>query len=649
MKQAVILAGGKGTRLQERLNGLPKPLVDIAGKPLLEHQILLLKRFGYSEVLLLVNHRAEYIENYCASNNNWGIGIHCINEGVARGTAGAIFSAFDLLHEEFLVVYGDTMLEVDLQRFEEFHHSYPNADATLFVHPNDHPHDSDLVEINSTSLITAFHPYPHKEGSYFQNLVNAALYCLKRDALKPWKDTPGLLDFGKDIFPAMLGQWQILRAYNSPEYIKDCGTPKRLDKVTSDYVSGRIERSGLYRKQKAVFIDRDGVINKEVSHLNSPQQFELLPNVGKAIKRLTDSEFRTVVVTNQPVVARGECSPEALQEIHNKMESLLGQEGAYVDRIYYCPHHPDKGFEGEVTELKIQCDCRKPNIGMVKQASTELNIDTAESWIVGDTSVDMLTGERAGLHSILVETGYAGLDGRYGVVPNFIVPDLNAAAAFILDDFPKLIALCEKIGKQVNTRDFVFIGGLSRSGKSNFAGCLRHSLNHNGKRAVILQIDRWLHNEVDRGDGVEGRYNTKELADILSVLTKRKEAIVLELPIYDKLNRRVSISGSRLQIEPDDIVIVEGTIALLFADNLGVQNSHKWFVEIDENQRSERVLKEYRLRGFSDEEAQSILITRQQDELPFIMKSAEKASIRVALHIGEVTAPQITFQQQNSL
>ena len=242
MKQAVILAGGKGTRLSTRLAGLPKPLIDVCGKPLLERQIDLLKRYGYTHVFLLVNYGAQYIIDFCATFNNWGIRIDCVDDGEPLGTAGATLAILPRLEENFLVVYGDTMLDVDLARFENFHNSRPDADVTLFLHPNDHPQDSDLVDIDDQGQVCAFYPYPHYANSYYPNLVNAALYYVRRGALDPWRNTPGSLDFGKDIFPAMLKQGAVLLGYNSPEYIKDCGTPTRLDKVCTDLISGRIAR-----------------------------------------------------------------------------------------------------------------------------------------------------------------------------------------------------------------------------------------------------------------------------------------------------------------------------------------------------------------------------------------------------------------------
>lgn len=631
MTQAVILAGGKGTRLRERLGNLPKPLVDICGKPLLERQIELLKRYGYSRVLILVNHAAERIVEFCAARENWGLVIECIDDGEPRGTAGAILAVLDRLDEEFLVVYGDTMLEVDLQRLWAYHHARCDADATLFLHPNDHPQDSDLVEIDDDGRILGFHPYPHDPQRYYPNLVNAALYYMRRSALGPWRNAPGLLDFGKDIFPAMLARRCVLLGYNSPEYIKDCGTPARLDKVCVDVASGRLERASLSVKQRAVFLDRDGTINREVSHLSRKEQFELLPGVEEAIKRLNVSEYRTLVVTNQPVVARGDCTGRELRQIHNKMETLLGLAGAYVDRIYVCPHHPDKGYAGEVAELKVDCDCRKPKTGLVECAVEELNIDLASSWLVGDTSVDVLTARRAGLRSILVETGFGGLDRRHWVTPDYIVPDLSAAVAFILDEYPNMQMICQSLMASIGSGDIVFLGGLSRSGKSNFASCIRQFLQEQGCGAVVLAVDRWLRNAEERDEGVLGRYSLDELREIIRRLSRRSTAVELHVPAYDKVSRKRIDDAEHLSIGPDDVLIVEGTIALNLMDAAENQKAHGWYVDIDETERRRRVLQEYALRGFNREEAEDIYHSRERDESPMIRESYMFASRRIAL------------------
>jgi len=429
--QLVVVAGGKGSRLRDRLGDLPKPMARIGGRPLLEHQILLAKRCGINSIVLLVGYGADKIREYFGDGSRWSVNIVYHPESAPLGTAGAVLDALDDLEEHFLVMYGDTMLNVDLDRFHKAHLD-AGAPVSLLVHPNDHPHDSDLVELDEEDRIRCFHPYPHSTNQYLANLVNAALYMIDRRSLESYSGSTAFPDFGKHFFPHLLGKGVPLHGYRSREYIKDAGTPERLDRVIADFESGRIERGSLTTSAAAVFVDRDGTLNREVSHLRSPDQLELLDAVPEAIRKLNSAGRPVVVITNQPVIARGECSEIVLHEIHNKLETELGLRGAYLDAIYYCPHHPDGGYEGERPELKIKCSCRKPAIGLIEQAARDLNLDLSRSWLIGDTSRDIETARNAGLRSILVQTGYEGRDGAYSVAPDRICSDLLEAVNTLL-------------------------------------------------------------------------------------------------------------------------------------------------------------------------------------------------------------------------
>jgi histidinol-phosphate phosphatase family protein len=628
LRQAVILAGGKGTRLKERLGGLPKPLIDVCGTPLLEHQINLLKSQNFDNILILVNYESEKIIEFCKSKNNWGLNILCIDDGEPLGTAGAILRVYDLLQSEFLVVYGDTMLNVELNRFYEYHNQNLSSAVTLFLHPNDHPSDSDLVEIDVNGIVMGFHPYPHDSSKFYPNLVNAALYWIRKEALLSWKDNNVMLDFGKNLFPMMLKKNFIIRGYNSIEYIKDGGTPSRIDKICGDLLSGKIEKSNLSYPQKAIFIDRDGTINKEVHHLNHLDKFELLPSVASAIKLFNESDYLSCVITNQPVVARGDCALTDLIQIHNKMETLIGFEGAFVDRIYYCPHHPDKGFVGEIDEFKIDCNCRKPKTGLVNSAVEELNISLDLSWLIGDTSTDILTAKNARLKSILVETGYAGLDQKYLVLPDFIVPDLSSAASFILDIYPKLYDYCFKISRKFKVGELVFVGGFSRSGKTTFSNVIREALKGHKLHSHVISLDRWLKSESDRQEGVLGRYDLEAIINLLSKVSDHSSRpVTVDLPFYSKLKKEQIPSVEQIIIEKDDIVIIEGTIALQIEHK--IKKSRRFYINLNENSRMDRVMKEYLLRKYSIKEANKLYNDRQIDEIPVLKKASNFININM--------------------
>ncbi len=431
MKQLAILAGGLGTRLRARLGDLAKPMIPFDGKPLLEHQVGLARRHGFNDLLIFACHRAEQIEEHFEDGSRLGLRIRTVVEREPLGTAGAVLAGFDLLADEFVVMYGDTMVNVDLSRFCQAHSSQ-GADATLFVHPNDHPLDSDLVETDAAGWVTAFHNRPHPADRWFQNLVNAGLYVLRKSALQPFLPVTKPLDFGKDLFPAMLRRGARLLAYNSPEYIKDIGTPERYDKISAELASGVVASSSLRTPQRAVFLDRDGTLIKEVEGLTSPEQLELLPGVAEAVRELNHRGWRTILVTNQPVVAKGFCTEAEVNVVHSKLETLLGRERAFLDRIYWCPHHPEKGFPGERPELKVACECRKPRPGMLLQAARDLNLDLSACWLAGDTTIDVQTARNAGVKSLLVRTGHGGRDGKFEAVPDLAADNLLDGARLIM-------------------------------------------------------------------------------------------------------------------------------------------------------------------------------------------------------------------------
>lgn len=424
--QAVILAGGLGTRLREKIKKIPKPMIKIGGLPLLEHQINLLKRYNIKEIFILTCYLSEVIEKYFRDGRNFGVSITYFKEKNPLGTTGGVKEIEDKLNNNFIVIYGDVMIDMDISKMLAFHKK-KNSECTLVLHPNDHPYDSDLVEIDSNQKIIAFHPKPHSENEYFRNLVNAGLYIVSSKILRYIKRGVKA-DFAKDIFPKIVKK-AVLYGYNTAEYLKDVGVPERIVEVRRDYFCGKITRFNRHHKRRAIFMDRDGVINKKIGLIYKIEDFELIPSVGKAIKKINDSEFLAIVITNQPVVARNLCSIKELETIHKKLETLLGEERAKLDAIYYCPHHPDKGFPEENPKYKIKCNCRKPKTGLIEKAKRDFNIDLKKSYFIGDSFRDILCGKNAGLRTIGVKTGDGLKDDK--IKPDYLFTDLYKAVNFI--------------------------------------------------------------------------------------------------------------------------------------------------------------------------------------------------------------------------
>jgi D,D-heptose 1,7-bisphosphate phosphatase len=403
----------------------------VGGKPVLQHQLELAAAMGIEEVTIFSGHLAEKIHDFVGDGSRFGLKVRIFTESEPMGNAGAILQSLDLLPGHFFVVYGDLMLAVDLRRIAKLHMDR-EADLTILVHPNDHPQDSDLVETDANDSVTAIHACPHPPDQCFDNLVNGALYVVRRESLRPWSAFLGKQDFTKNIMSGLVANGGRVLAYRSSEYLKDIGTPARLQTAEADWQAGRIGLQKFGRGQPAVFLDRDGTLCVEKGHLRTSEDLELLPGVGATLRALRQAGYRLVVLTNQPVIARGEATEREVAAIHRRLEWELGKEGAYLDAIYICPHHPDRGFPGERAELKIPCECRKPGTKLFEQACHDLGIDAANSWMIGDQSRDIEMARRAGLQSVLVQTGAAGRDGQFSASPDHIAEDLVAAAAVIV-------------------------------------------------------------------------------------------------------------------------------------------------------------------------------------------------------------------------
>lgn len=411
--KAVIMAGGKGTRIASVTNDeIPKPMLRVGGRPILEHQIKCFKKNDIEEIVIVIGHLGKVISDYFGDGDKWGVRIRYIEESEEKplGTAGSLFYLKDVLDDGFVLVFGDVFFDVDLIKMVSFHKEH-KATATLLTHPNSHPFDSDLVIVDENDVVTGFDSKENDRSRYdYQNIVNSGIYCFRSDVLEAIT-APEKLSIEKDVILRFIDKGQVY-SYHSTEYVKDMGTPERYEAVNRDYENGIPEARNLKNRQKCIFLDRDGTINEFRGLVRNKNDLKLMNGAAEAIKKINDSEYLCIVVTNQPIIARGELSVDGLREIHEHLETLLGKEGAYIDGLYYCPHHPDKGFEGEVPELKVDCECRKPKIGMVKEAEKKYNIDLRASYMIGDSWRDMEAGKNARMKTLLLSCGESGDEGH---------------------------------------------------------------------------------------------------------------------------------------------------------------------------------------------------------------------------------------------
>lgn len=396
---AVIMAGGKGTRLGNLVHEIPKPMVKLDNKSILERQIDTLKASNIKNITIVVGYLGDVIKNYFKDGSSFGVNIDYIEETEPLGSSGSLYYLKDKMHDDLILLFGDLIEDIDFEKMVNFHKSN-NALITLFSHPNSHPFDSDLLIVDENNIVKGMDSKHNVRNYYYHNLVNAGIYVISPKALEYFVK-PEKKDMEKDFINSFIPSNKVY-SYSSSEYVKDAGTIERLQSVTNDIKNKIVANKNISHPQKAIFLDRDGTINIHRGHLSDINKFELLPHAAEAIKKINESGYLAIVITNQPVISRGDLTFNGLDEIHKKMETLLGKEGAYLDAIYFCPHYPESGFPGEVKELKIDCDCRKPKIGMLLKAQKRFNIDFSKSWFVGDADLDIKCGQNAGCKTAMI-------------------------------------------------------------------------------------------------------------------------------------------------------------------------------------------------------------------------------------------------------
>ena len=399
IEQGVVIAGGLGTRLKEFLPNLPKCLNRVGEFTLIEQTCKVFSESGIRRLHLLLGHLSEaVISEIPALGSKYNLEITFSVEQNLLGTGGSLLSSMHLLDDQFLLTYGDLYLDLDLEHFcTRFENS--GYDFAQLIHPTNHMHDSDLIRINSDDEIISYSLKPRLAQDQVRNRANSGVYAFRRDVFLKFSFQGNRVDLDKEILPILLAEGSRGLAVRNLGYVRDAGTIERVSKIESDINSGLTK----LRRKPAVFLDRDGTINKSRGHISKPEQIELYEDVPSAIKKFNLLGYWVIVITNQPVIARGEASFSDLESIHARIDYILGTEGAYIDEYFVCPHHPEVGFSGEVKELKITCKCRKPGPKLIENSLNVFPINLEDSFFVGDSQVDFQAAASMGISFRLID------------------------------------------------------------------------------------------------------------------------------------------------------------------------------------------------------------------------------------------------------
>jgi D,D-heptose 1,7-bisphosphate phosphatase len=379
---AALIVGGKGTRLNEINLDLPKCLYPFMGSTILDLQLDFLKAAGVERIHLFLGHLYEQVIEHLKQRDSEFIFEYYVEEE-PMGTIGNLLLQISKLPELVLVIHGDLFLDFPLIDYVETFVS-SDSEFQLLVHPSSHMEDSDVVVSNSSNQIIDLIRKPRPGDLLIRNQTNAGVYIFKKSVLeefsnKVWKFS-GPADLDRYLIPELLNSGFRGTVYRNMGLVKDLGTPQRIESTTKLIQNGH---GNLVKPM--IFLDRDGVINFDSGWVSNLNDFIILESVPEAIRKLNFNGYRVCVITNQPVIARGQATSLVVEEMHHYLDLVLSKVGAYIDDYFICPHHPDQGFVGEIPELKQTCLCRKPETLLFQRALSRFPTDLSKSYLIGDS------------------------------------------------------------------------------------------------------------------------------------------------------------------------------------------------------------------------------------------------------------------------
>ena len=421
--KALLLAAGLGTRLRPLTESIPKCLVPIAGRPLIDYWVDLLNKAGVQEGLINTHASAGLVRGHVERINRRGsLTLTESHEPQLLGSAGTIAANPDLADDadEVIIIYADNLSDADLRLMLERHRRHEDPVTMLLFHTPD-PQACGIVELDQHDRVVSFFEKPRHPQS---TLANAGLYIVDAEAYREMA-TSKAFDLATDVLPRFVGR---MRGWVTDGYHRDIGTPRTYVQAQDDARRRFIDG---HHRRPAVFLDRDGTLIEHVHYLSDPAQVRLVSHAAGVVQALRRAGFACVVVSNQSAIGRGLISEDMLDAIHAEMVGKLAESGAELDGIYHCPVMPKIADRTVVEHLD-----RKPGPGMLWQAAEDLELDVGRSWMVGDSVSDVLAGRNAGCAgSILVGSAQNDLP----IIPNgslqfHAVTHLSEAADRILTE-----------------------------------------------------------------------------------------------------------------------------------------------------------------------------------------------------------------------
>jgi mannose-1-phosphate guanylyltransferase/phosphomannomutase len=395
MRQAVIIAGGSGTRLVNSGVLTPKLLLPVSEKRLVDFLMLELELENFTHALFILGVGSSEITDYLSTLNS-NVDISYVIEKEQKGTFGALTQNSSLLAEKFLVIYGDLLVSnTNLGGiFSSFQDSGLNA-AVLCKY-TDHSFDSDLLEIDEQSLVVKVHPYPHQNLDFIPPISLAGVFFFSKSLVTDCVDM-SLVDISKNFLNFILESNEI-RAYFHQGVVRDIGTTQRLTDSTSLVQSF----GNPITNDNAILLDRDGVINRDYGYVVSLENVTLTSFAPSLLALIKDQQWKFGIVTNQPAISRNLITKSDAVSLTQSILSMVDESYSQFEYIYICPHHPDSGFSEEIKDLKIKCSCRKPAPGLLLDCLNQLKVRANRALLIGDRLSDIEAAVRIGAKALHV-------------------------------------------------------------------------------------------------------------------------------------------------------------------------------------------------------------------------------------------------------
>jgi len=437
--KAIILCAGKGERLRPLTENIPKPMISIDNKPVLEYLIKLCKKHNIDEIAINTSYLPEKIKDYFGNGEKWNVKIRYSFEPELLGTSGALnnFREFLNTEEPFFVIYGDQVTDIDLTKLMQYHKQKAGIATTAVRKKPVSKPPASLIFTNEDSKVTKIIEKPSDE--LFKQLCkdfylsNSGIYICEPEILKFIPE--GFSDFAYDIFPKLIEQGKQIFTFMMDEYyFRGVDNIDKYELCRNEIESGKVRLNFIYEKtgkNKAIFLDKDGTINENIyevdGRLMSPanvNQIKILDYAKEGIDEMKKLGFKIIIITNQPGLAFGYIDPVKFQEIIEYSKKELG-----IDGFYYCPHHPS---QGKVSKFIKECKCRKPHPTLIQEAAKEFNIDISKSYMVGDSLSDVKTGQKAGVKKTfllgILRKDIMEIQHQKGIFPDYTCGDLFEVA-----------------------------------------------------------------------------------------------------------------------------------------------------------------------------------------------------------------------------